>query len=397
MNILVVPTTDWTHNPTPNRLNFIFDRLSERGHNVDVIHFNMGCYKNTTPRDTKCNLIPVGGFDIKDQSLYYILNSPFIFKTMYKVAKTNHYDVVVAANILPAMYANLLGIPVVHDYLDHWEESASLCYGNTVKSPLVKFVVNKISKYNLHHACAIITVSEGLRWLILCDFLNFPEKNSNKPSICVISNGVDTSALYPVDKTHAKNELKINDKFVIGYVGSLEPWVDFELLFDGISGIGDKNVKMLIVGSSLYGDYLSYLKKLVGLQGSVNDVIFTGSVKYGDLYKYISAMDVGVNPLKKLAKNDLSLGGKIFNYLACGVPVLSTYGDSVGKIAAVYPNTVFFPTHKNFVESALELPKLDGGNCEYRRRISKKFDWNKLASDYEGVLESVVKGEIKNG
>lgn len=393
---MVVPTTDWTHNPTPNRLNFIFDRLSERGHDVDVIHFKMGCYKNIPPRDTKCNLIPVGGFDIHDQSIYYILNSPFIFKTMLETTKTNHYDVAVTANILPAMYANFLGIPVVHDYLDHWEESASICYNTPVKSKIVKWVVNKISKYNVCHASVVITVSEGLRWLILCDFFNFPSKNLRLSPIFVIPNGVDTHVVYPIDKPHAKKELGIDEKFVIGYVGSLEPWVDFELLFDDISGIGDKNIKMLIVGSSLYGDYSSYLKNLVGSQGSTNDVVFTGSVKYGDLYKYISAMDVGVNPLKPLAKNDYSIGGKIFNYLACGVPVLSTYGDSIGKIAAMYPNTVFFPTSKNFVESALELPNIDGGDCAYRRRISKRFDWNKLASDYEKVLESASKMVIGN-
>ena len=56
----------------------------------------------------------------------------------------------------------------------------------------------------------------------------------------------------------------------------------------GLDGIGDKNIKMLIVGSSLYGDYSSYLKNLVGSQGSTNDVVFTGSVKYGDLYNYLS-------------------------------------------------------------------------------------------------------------
>lgn len=397
MRILVVPTTDWTHNPTPNRLNFILDRLSERGHTVDVIHFNIGCYKNTPPRDTKCNLIPVGGFDIHDQSMYYILNSPFIFKTMLETTKTNHYDVVVTANILPAMYANFLGIPVVHDYLDHWEESASICYNSTVKSKIVKWVVNKISKYNLRCADVVITVSEGLHWLILCDFFNFPSKNHHISPIFVIPNGVDTCSVYPIDKLVAKNELGVGDKFVIGYVGSLEPWVDFELLFEDISRIGDKNIKMLIVGSSLYGDYSSYLKEFVRAQGSINDVIFTGSVEYRDLYKYISAMDVGVNPLKKLEKNDYSLGGKIFNYLACGVPVLSTYGESVGKLAAMYPNTVFFPSGGSFVDSALKIPSVDGGDCEYRRRISKNFDWNKLASDYEKVLEFASKTVIDNG
>jgi teichuronic acid biosynthesis glycosyltransferase TuaH len=397
MNILVVPTTDWIHNPTPNRLNFIFDRLSERGHDVDVIHFKIGCYKNTTPRDTKCNLLPVHGFDLSDHSLYYILNTPFIVKTMVNATTTKKYDVVVAANILPAFYSNFIGIPVVHDYLDHWEESASACYQyNLTKSKVVGWCVNKISKYNLMHAKSIITVSDELRWMIIDKFFCLCDKNKKTPKITVISNGVDTSEIYSIDKKDAKHMLGVGDYFVIGYVGALESWVDFETLFDKIRGIGARNIKMLIVGSSLYGDYESYLKYLVKTKKATRYVIFAGPVKYSELYKYISAMDVGVNPLKPMIKNSYSLGGKIFNYLSCGVPVLSTYGDSIGKLAAKYPDTIYFPRKGDFVTSAVEIPPSTEDIREYRRAVAKKFDWNVITDSYEKVLELASNGEINN-
>ena len=57
--------------------------------------------------------------------------------------------------------------------------------------------------------------------------------------------------------------------------------------------------------------------------GVIDRVVFTGAVKYQDLSRYISAMDIGLNPLKMMKKNEYAAGGKVFNYLSCGRPVLS--------------------------------------------------------------------------
>lgn len=53
MRILVIPTTDWLGHPVPNRLNFIFDRLSKK-HEVDVCEFKIF---SKPIRGTNCNLI----------------------------------------------------------------------------------------------------------------------------------------------------------------------------------------------------------------------------------------------------------------------------------------------------------------------------------------------------
>src|SRR5512135_1326609 len=100
MNILVIPTTDWTRHPVPNRLNFIFDILAER-HDVYVMHFNLKKFRDQEPRDTRCKLVDTGWIESDDPSIYYLLNSPSHMLSIRRIVKKKGIDVVLSTNILP--------------------------------------------------------------------------------------------------------------------------------------------------------------------------------------------------------------------------------------------------------------------------------------------------------
>ena len=138
--------------------------------------------------------------------------------------------------------------------------------------------------------------------------------------ITVIPNGVDTKVLMPMPMAEAKNSLGLTG-VVLGYVGSLEHWVDLETVVQAMPSL---DATLLVVGPGLFTDYGSTIKKMAEDLGVADRVIFTGAVKYAELSRYISAMDIGLNPLKMMKKNEYAAGGKVFNYLACGRPVLSS-------------------------------------------------------------------------
>jgi len=62
---------------------------------------------------------------------------------------------------------NILNIPVVFDYLDHLEESASIYYPESFFGKVVKTGVRQITRYNLKRADSVITVTQELK-----DFLS---------------------------------------------------------------------------------------------------------------------------------------------------------------------------------------------------------------------------------
>lgn len=366
----MIPTTDWIRHPVPNRLNFIFDILAEE-HDVYVLHFGLKRFSLLEARQTGCTLLPADWISAEDPSLYYLLNFPYHLWKIRKIASRLKIDVILSANILPSFAANFAGVPVVFDYLDHLEESASVYYPGSALGDVVKQVVRRITRYNLRHARSVITVTKELS-----DFLH----DLAVKEVTVIANGVDTQALQPLPKEEAKSKLGLSGP-VLGYVGSLEHWVDLESV---VSALPKIDATLLVVGPGLFTDYGYKIKRMAEELGVIDRVVFTGAVKYQELSRYISAMDIGLNPLKMMKKNEYAAGGKVFNYLSCGRPVLSSRMVSLERLLG--DEIYYYDDVASFIAQANVI--LGSRIDEKRHRsLAEIYDWREIAKRYNEVLE----------
>lgn len=380
MNILVIPTTDWTRHPVPNRLNFIFDILAENN-NVHVFDFKLKKFEGQPARQTRCHLHNATVFDSVDPSLYYFYNVlPQLFK-LRKIIKEQDIDVIVSSNILPSFLVNVVKgkVPVVVDYLDHFEESASVYYPGSFFGKIVHACVSFLVHVNLKHANSAITVTK--------EFESFLHSAGVK-DVCVIPNGVDVSVFKAIPTAEAKKELGLVDKSVIGYVGSLEYWVDLETV---VKALPDLDVTLLVVGPGLFTDYGDRIKDMARSLGVEEKIVFTGRVEYSELYKYIYAMDIGLNPLKPVKKNEITVGGKVFNYMACGKPVLSSRMRALENLLG---NDLFYyddiSSFKVCVNRLLNEPT----SVEKYISVASKFDWNSIARNYESFLKKAIEQNL---
>ena len=373
MRILVIPTTDWIRHPVPNRLNFIFDILAER-HDVFVLHFALKKFSNVPSRETRCMLIPIDSFSLENPALHYLLNAPLYLPIIRRVVRTREIDVILSANVLPSLCANFSGVPVVFDYLDHIEESAAVYYPDSFFQNVVRQVVRSVTRFNLTYATSVITVTEEFK-----EYL----KEVGVSHVEVIPNGVDNAKLISIPEGEAKQTLGLSGT-VIGYVGSLEQWVDLETV---ISALPDLDVTLLIVGPGLFTDYGSMIKKMADAMNVGQKVIFTGMVPFDRLGLYISAMDVGLNPLKKMKKNEMTIGGKIFNYFACGKPVLSSRMIALERFFG--EDLFYFDDRESFIAQLKRIQSLPLEEERYRG-LAQKFDWRILSQRYEKVLQKAV-------
>lgn len=110
---------------------------------------------------------------------------------------------------------------------------------------------------------------------------------------------------------------------VVGYLGS---FFYFSGLPEVIKSLAkstnkDSHTKILLVGGGEQEIELRDLAKSLNLE---NEVIFTGFIDFSEIPKYLSLFSVGINPMHRLEVSNYALPNKVIQYLAMGLPVVST-------------------------------------------------------------------------
>ena len=150
-------------------------------------------------------------------------------------------------------------------------------------------------------------------------------------------------------------------------------------------------MKLLIVGGGIgYEDTMQMADKY----NIMNNTIFTGTVPYSQIPRYISCMDVGIIPFKldEVSQNSLPL--KLFEYMACEKPVIST--DVKGITENFGDMVLYASNYEDYVRRISELhADADLKNAlgiAGRKRVITDFDWSKVALKLENLMrdEAVV-------
>ena len=115
-----------------------------------------------------------------------------------------------------------------------------------------------------------------------------------------------------------RQQLQLDSKMVIGFVGGFYPWHGVHLLLDILPEMAQKvpNVALLLVGE---GPLKIFLQAKARQMGMASSIIFTGHVPHDNLPRYIAAFDIAVLP----DSNDYGSPMKIYEYMAMGKPVVA--------------------------------------------------------------------------
>jgi glycosyltransferase involved in cell wall biosynthesis len=375
MKILLISSQDYIHHPVPSRHHYIFERLADR-HEIHVAHFHIS---DTPVRETKLKIEESTLIPSKNLLLHYTLNSPYHLYKFNNIIKENNIDIIVAAHVLAgtaAIYsAKYNNIPVLFDLKDWFPDSAAAYFKNNYIKKIVHDVVLFITKYNLFHSTKITTVSPNL--VLKLQNLGFQSQ--------LITNGVDTSLFKPMDPQILRHKLGINDNdFVIGFAGSIEKWYKLEHLLESCKLLSDIDIKILIVGGSLFTGYKNELLQLIKSYNIEDKVIFTGLTSYNFLPDYINCMDVCTIPLVPEEWKNIALPNKFFEYTACGKPVLSTNIPNIIEFNS--PNVYIY---NNLDEFAQHIREIKNKRPQYDIDFSKQ-DWNYKALEMENILQNLV-------
>ncbi|QYZ79240.1 glycosyltransferase [Methanofollis formosanus] len=377
MKILLVSTQDYIHHPVPSRHHYIFEELATR-HEVHVPHFHVS---DGPERATRLHVHEATLFPFKSPVLHYTANAPYHAAVMKRIIRENEIDVVVAAHVLAGTAAiraaKRAEIPVLFDLKDWFPDSAAAYYKNPYLKKLVHDTVWAVTSHNLRNSDHITTVSPSLaRQLGQYGF-----------EAEVITNGVNTEIFRPMDGSGTRRRLGIpEDDYVIGFAGSVERWYAVDNLVRVLPELRARygGVHLLIVGGSLFTDYLEEIKALVKKLGMEEHVTFTGTVEHAALPELIAAMDLCTIPLSPPQWANIALPNKFFEYSACGKPILSRPIPDMEAIGGEHLS--IYRDEAEFIENV-------GARIQERGTLTidaEQFSWKKRAAEMEAVLESLI-------
>jgi glycosyltransferase involved in cell wall biosynthesis len=197
------------------------------------------------------------------------------------------------------------------------EVNAPLCYEHGKTHGVeVNPIANELERSVFMESDRMVVVSKKL--VELAEGLGVPSER-----ILLIPNGVNPSRFKPdeVGRHRIRTQLQIQEKIVIGFVGSLKPWHGVETLAEAFCRIYYENadVHLLIVGD---GPKRTELESQLQRYGLATQVTWTGNVSHADVPAYISAMDIAVAPYVS-HDNFYYSPVKIFEYMAVEKPVVA--------------------------------------------------------------------------
>jgi len=375
MNILLVSTQDYIHHPIPSRHHYIFEELASR-HEIHVAHFHVS---RGETRETRLIIDEATQFPFTNPLLHYTLNSPYHFHVFNKIMRREGIDIVVAAHVLAGTAvihaAKKYKVPVIFDLKDWFPDSAAAYFTNHLIQNIVRKSVWKITRKNLNECDRITTVSPSL----------VEKLKGFGFSSDLITNGVDINIFQPMDGRKTRKELGIGDEdFVIGFCGSVERWYAIDEMIRALPALIQyrPETKMLVVGGSLFTDYLSVLYKLAKDLGISNHVIFTGTKPYNELPRYIAVMDACTIPLSPPQWSNIALPNKYFEYSACGKPIVMRPIPDVEQIGG--PNLFVYQTQEEFIT---QIQYLMLNRPSFSINL-EKYSWKEKSRQFEEIFRS---------
>jgi glycosyltransferase involved in cell wall biosynthesis len=207
-----------------------------------------------------------------------------------------------------------------------------------------------------------------------------------KEKIEIISLGVDTTLFRRDDRVREEIRAKYDicdDDVVFIYAGKIIPEKGLHLLVEAALKMISKspNVKIMFVGGGK-NHFKSRLCEKINLSSFSDDFVFVSSVPNEELYKYYSAADVGIWPLR--------CSISMLEAMSCGLPVIISDKSGVLEIIDRGNGLVYRDGDvKDLAEKMKIMLDPESRKVMSLRAIefAKENDWNVISKSFLGLVD----------
>lgn len=178
--------------------------------------------------------------------------------------------------------------------------------------------------------------------------------------ILVMPSGTDTELFVPLSKDDCCRKLNLDPSFFyVGFIGTFLPCQGVDTLISAAPAIlrQQPKTRFLLVGD---GPMRQEWASMVEVNNLKDAFIFTGQIPYKEMPGHIGVMDICVAPHK--ADSNQASPVKLFDYMACGRPVVASDIAVVREITADAGCAILHPPENaeilaHTITSLLDQPK----------------------------------------
>jgi glycosyltransferase involved in cell wall biosynthesis len=234
-------------------------------------------------------------------------------------------------------------------------------------------------RWTLTHADAVVVVSSQLGEHVR-------SLGAEASRVHVMPNGVNPELFFPGARDpELRSRLGLNGGPVIGFVGGLRPWHGVEVLPELMERLSAKfgNLHLVIAGDGpLRSQLVSELKR----RNLSSRAVLAGLVPHEEVAGLIRQFDVAVAPYGKQDHTFYFSPLKLFEYMACGVPVVAPALGQIPEVIREGETGLLYPAGD--LESLTARCEQLIGAADIRQRLGRaaadlvksQFTWSRNAA-----------------
>lgn len=339
----------------------------------------------------------IGGIEVIRVWSYISSNSGFVKRILdyvsfgvmaFFIGLFKKYDVVVATS--PQFFTTwaawglnkIKRKPWVFELRDLWPESIKTV-GAMKQGKVIDFL-EKIELGLYKNSDKVIAVTDAFK-------ANLISRGIEESKIEVVTNGSNIDLFRPREKNQELlKSLGLENKFIIGYIGTHGMAHSLDFVINSISKLMDKDIHFLFIGDG------AMKKKIVEIAKDLklDNVTFLDPIKKDEVPNFLNITDVSLAPLKKSDNFKTVIPSKIFEASAMQKPtLLGVEGQAQEIIEKFGAGLCFEPENeKDFLEKINTLKNDKIKYIELQegcKKLAIEYDRKKLALKMLNILKSI--------
>ena len=284
-------------------------------------------------------------------------------------------------------------IPVVYECRAFWEDAA-VDHGTTSEGSLRYRMTKALETYVFKQAQAVTCICAGLREDII-------QRGVAENKVTIIPNAVNIEKFTfgQVADIELKQQLGLQDKTVLGFIGSFYAYEGIPLLLEALPSVikQQPTVRLLLVGG---GPQEQVIKDKVLQLRLEKYVVFTGRVVHDQIQKYYNQVDIFVYPRLAMRLTELVTPLKPLEAMAQGRLVIASDVGGHKELIKDQVTGVLFKANDVDSLAACILDLLDNSRQWQQMRhagreyVEQTRNWQKSVAHYRRVYLPLLKEYI---